>query len=403
MSRIRFSDQVLSSEDVSAGNGVASRRLSYTGGLRSGGPDGIMGRSPSRRSLDNRGITYHKAPPSVAASDTSSAAGFRPSSRGMMLHHSSSMDYPGMGPPPLHRRGGLARSYAVDAGDFGGGVSALFPRSTQDYLDELEYRGSVGGNIPPESVTTSSPYSARSGDDSGSAPPYNPAAFAATPILKNGTLPRAHSRAGGSGGSPYGGGANLERGGGGGSRLSMNAAYASTDFGGGRPPSRAATAVPLGNGSVAGSLSSYGGSARNGGNVNGRPNGGGVLKRVPSRPQHPHRGGGRPGSGRITSNPMDEVGDVGGRVDFLPPPQRSTSTPVIATPHRPCCECNILAKMTGRDSGDGGQYPIAFLFSIFLLFSVLVVSGIMLYLRGGEPRFCDGLGIKLCITMKDHA
>ncbi len=331
MSRIRFSDQVLSNEDVSltaAGGGpqnggavnAAANGRRHTYAMRGrggsiqlsdlGGPASNMavGRSPSRRSLD-RPPAFHRAPPSIAASDTSSAAGFRPSSR---LHHSSSVEYQsgmGGGGGPLRP---LCRSYAVDAGDYGngnGGVNALFPRSTQDYLDELEYRGSLGGSavdgsgggppppgVPP-SVTTSSPYSPRSGDSSAYNPGTTPQAM--PPILKNGTLPRSRAGSaystGGNGGPLIGG--TLERGH---SRLSVNnAGYANTDFGG-RPPSRG-----MGNGSVAGgSVSSYGGggSPRMASKMgNHHPHGNGSLRRPgPARPnQLQHRGG-----GHITANPM---------------------------------------------------------------------------------------------------
>ena len=425
MRSIRFSDQVLSNEDVSltaasappAGNG--SRRQSYAssnsnGGYGGsiqlsdlGGPTSNAHRPPSRRSLGGdvgHTRSYHpKPPPSIAASDTSSAAGFRPSSR----MQSNGGDY---GSNPHRRMGSLSRSYAIDrdGGEYNG-VNALYPRSTQDYMDELEYRGSVGGN-DLASVTTSSPYSPRSADSSNYNNGHAPSsAVTTTPILKNGTLPRSHSRTG----SAYGGGGTLTRGHSGGSRQSVNnyGEYANTDFGGGgpdvRPPSRLG---PQANGSV---ISSAGSAAS-------------TVARYNRQQQHPVNGSAvRPNtnslkrrSANLTANPLaaadsDELmmqfeeeenerlmsASSSSRTpavtttvptprlaDFPTLPKRSNSTPVIATPHRPCCECNLFSKMTGRSPGGEGPnqpFPISFLFTVFLIFSLIVVSGIMLYLRGG--------------------
>ncbi len=422
MSRIRFSDQVLSSEDVSSSaamTNTSSRRQSFATSSSNGnnnmlgtigrghsiqlsdlgGPasSSTVGRSPSRRSLDNRGVggvMYRRGPASIAASDTSSAAGFRPSSR--MMHHSTSVDYtPNHGFASGHRRmGSLYRSNAIDDD-----VSPGNPRYSgqQEYVDEVDYRnGGGGGNgVPPSingvptldvaSVTASSPYSPRSGDSSG----YNPNATT-VPILKNGTLPRSRQNS-----TAYG---TMERNRNG--RLSVGGnceppIYANSDFGGTvphRPPSRAATVNSAcgggggyGNGSTAGSVSSYGGGS---GHHHVRPSqlNNGNLRRpgMPTSRQQQHNNNNNihRNSSHITPNPLDDMMATASDFPTLPP-RRSESTPVIATPHRPCCECNLISRVTGRDGDGTQQYPIAFLFSIFLIFSVVIVSGIMLYLRGG--------------------
>jgi hypothetical protein len=59
--------------------------------------------------------------------------------------------------------------------------------------------------------------------------------------------------------------------------------------------------------------------------------------------------------------------------------KKSPSTRVIA--QKPCCECNLF-----QSEPSGKPAPICVLFSVFILASVVVVGGIMFYLRGGKKN-----------------
>jgi len=317
MRSIRFSDQVLSNEDVSLLDHAATRRqnfalhhhqTSYDGGEYANGA-----RPPSRRSLD-RGqyrSRYSKAP-SVAASDTSSAAGFG---------RQSSLD------GGYSRRGqfrrqptALSRTYGSESGY---GNNALYPRSTQDYLDELDYRGTLAGRVleaaaPSLIAGSSSPYSARSAGESSDFSQATTALAAPAPILKNGTLTRSHSRA-----------SSVRNG-----------------------------ATTYNNGNLANGYKNYGARSVNGAGSSSVDSVGFVREAVPAAP-----------------NSMPPV----------PPMPRSRSQPVIASNARQptCGDCAVLyAKMTGR-AEPGQPFPIGVLMCIFLVFSAVIVSSIMIYLRGG--------------------
>lgn len=244
--------------------------------------------------------------------------------------------------------------------------NALYPRSTQDIMDDMEYHGFDNNS---SSVTTS-PYSPRSAEDSSSN--YNASVSGATvrsapsqPILKNGggTLPRSHSRAS----TSYG---TLDR------TKPNHSRYNSMDFT--RPPSSArsvpmnnnnvnnpTTNLSVGNGSVVSSCSSSVMSSRF---RNGR-----YFTDATNANNNAN------GENRVISNPSEDM-------DFPLPPKRAASMQIIATPHRPCCDWNgCMTKYFG--GGDSGQpTPICVLFAIFLLFSLLVVSGVLIYLRGGKTN-----------------
>ncbi len=360
MRSIRFSDQVLAAndsyEDEDDGNG----------GLQ-------------MRSLGRRRAAYHYSKaPSIAASDTSSAAGF--------------------GRANLRRpfnTAALARNYSVDHPDGAGLNNALYPRSTQEFLDEYEYRGLENAS----SVTTGSPYSPRSADSSsynysnggGSAAVAPP--IRAAPILKNSgsTLPRPHSRASFAYGSNnYVNGNNNNNNGGLTRGRVHSMEFASREPQMMRPPSslRATSSVINGNlgdqqlrpplqanGSVVSSCDSSVMSRTYNRQV---MNNNGRYFSDASVTGQSSMGMRTPTPARIIDNPMDEVSK---------PPKRTTSAQVIASrPSRPCCELSCLQRIRGGSVDENGQpqtTPIGVLFTIFLVFSFVVVSGVMLYLRGG--------------------
>ena len=387
MRSIRFSDQVESASDGrrsvasnSAPNSApAFRRNSHHGSYNSL-PMHELPR-PSSVAAMRRNIYSGKAP-SIAASDTSSAAGFGPRTREI-------------------RTAALARSFAMDDGDWGppppmGPGPPIFPRPMQDYLDELEYRGGPPPFLDAASVTTSSPYSPRSADSSNYTSGMTRASSATPlprePILKNGTLPRSHSRTSAS----YTG--TLERPGYGKNH------YNSMEFNGSHRSNSKTGINTYANGSV---MSSPAGSAlsnryktgngtlnnniRNGNGYR-HTSGPGAEYNSLSRPKRPAMAR-QTSVGGVITNPMN--GDAlkggmngghggGGGGDYPAMPKRTTSMQIIATPHRPCFECNCWDKMTGVSEGGRGHTPICVLFTVFLVFSMLVVSGVMLYLRGGE-------------------
>lgn len=301
------------------------------------------------------------------------------------------------------RASALARSYAIDneydlmpaSMSFSGSGAALLPRSSQDYSDELDYRGSVHGS----SVTASSPYSPRSADSSSYHGSNRPSSTVPLePILKNGTLPRSHSRAS----AGYG---TLD------SRQtykSPNTSYIPQsssiqhDFNG-RSSSRVNS---YGNGSVVnGSSSSRLMPPLSNGNAVGTYRNGSGNEYPPSvgisgRNSNLHQNSSNTLSNMNNksinnNNNVNNNNGNNGNANHLVSasstnyprglPKTSPSMQIIATRHRPCCDCGCLGHLARQTSGantPNGQQPICVLFSVFLIVSLLLVSGIMLYLRG---------------------
>ena len=342
------------------------------------------------RNLRPKRASAFKAPPSIAASDTSSAAGF---SRTRRPFHATTAAIartyadPQQQPPPPPNNPGFN--------------NALYPRSTQEFLDEYEYRGFDQAS----SVTTGSPYSPRSGDSSSYNYSNGTAVKNAVSILKNSgaTLPRPHSRASLAYANTNGNALNRGR-------------VHSMDFSNrplmmeqqqlhynNRPPSSlrggygnnggtnwTSQNMNERNGSVVSSCSSSAVSSRfraMNNNVNNNLNGGGryfsdvANTRIIPNPMDNNNPADRPPPPTTTTTPQ-------------PPqpaplmPKRATSTQIIATRTvKPLCgDCACIQRVRGGELDESGQpqsTPIGVLFTIFLVFSFVVVSGVMLYLRGG--------------------
>ncbi len=334
MRSIRFSDQVASSEDVSllqqhhANHGLR-RTASYAMPMRD---------FPSRRFEQRAASAASHHVPSYAASDTSSAAGFGTASR-----YNSSR---------------LHRAYAID--------DTFSLRGLQREELEVDYGG--GRGFEAASVTTSSAGGYSPTNASSSV--YNNSNNNVTPILKNGTLPTSRASASSRAGSAYGGTLERQRGVNGGmgqrSAAANRAIYASS-----------------GGGASFDSTRLYNGGGRSS-QYSKRRSAGGVLA----------------AAGAITGQPSVDSSVPDDRSSFPTLPRRTNSVPVIATPHRPLCDCSgcvdilcsggvggfrLRGSAAGGTARNGGQHaPICLLFSVFLIFSLLVVSGIMIYLRGGN-------------------
>jgi hypothetical protein len=82
---------------------------------------------------------------------------------------------------------------------------------------------------------------------------------------------------------------------------------------------------------------------------------------------------------------------VNGELENKPIPRSASSNVIKAQAHRPLCadlDC-LGGDRQGTTSGEDTQTaPIGVLFSIFLMVSLVVVSGIMVYLRGGTKESC---------------
>lgn len=222
-----------------------------------------------------------------------------------------------------HTRSSLSRMNGIDDG---GGLV--------DEFDLFQYRPSDGIH---NMVAGSPAYSSQSS--------YR------APILKNGgggTLPRSHSRTSTGGyGSMMSPRMGVSMGNGGGMLPRHNSA---TDFGG-----------PMQT-----------------------PNG--IIRNQPSRPApvngsllrkpNAHRSNAA-NNNKLMSGPPSMVDR---ELDYPAMPKPSSNGVITAVATKPCCECNCFKRDTG---GGPQQTPICLLFTIFLAFSLLLVSGVMLYLRGG--------------------
>ena len=366
MRSIRFSDQVYSN-GTNEPSRFRDRRNSYAeGGItsRRNGNHGYeflpMRELPSSRSFHtsvtrrNSDRSYYSGPPpSIAASDTSSAAGFIP-------HRNAA----------INRYGGLTRGYAVDKTDIANGTPALYQRSSsQSYMDDMDYRtglGVTGGIADAGSAATSSPFSQRSVDSSSN---YNqsstsggtirPASatpqqqpIARDPILKNGTLPRSMSRT-----SHY-------------SRsISVGHNGSGAIKGNGEGPVDMRSRNSYGNGSIS---------------LNSKPTIAARRQAGPNTTKNSEL------NRDVIRNPMIRRDEAG--FPLLPRP--ASSVQIIATPHKPCFDCACWRENCGGGAGaanaNGKSTPICVLFAIFLVFSLAVVSGVMIYLRGGKIILAAG-------------
>ena len=190
------------------------------------------------------------------------------------------------------------------------------------------------------------------------------------PILKNGTVPRSYSRGRGT----------LER--------SYSNSKSTYDF----PSSTSLNQTTTAYGRSLTRMSSYGSSSGASSRLKTNQNGGFRSTDVDSRNAYNANG--------YSATPNNNFRRTGGgnsfqstSVDSEYPkavlPRRSTSMQIVATRHRPLCQCGffyVLKRYLGcapPQTSDGHQ-PICVLFSVFLLVSLLLVSGVMLFLRGGE-------------------